>query len=629
MIRIFKDDIEIDVVKDTLTINRDNKFLDNDFKIQANSFPFMIIENEKTHRVLGSKQTTSGLRNTFHKVSVLTPEGTFEGELQILAYLKNFRKCNLRFYSPIYNLRDKKITEFLPDSVSVTGSAIPITAYEEKRETLINQTYINAWSTFGANLLTKGFPETLFNLPNYNYPNKYGGDLNEEDDWFYFKGSINGTYYENGVRYMHINSYYTFAGETVYDNHTVNAPQVYLLAPLKLAIESVGYSLRGSFYNNEFVRRILFYSEKDNLCEISLNNLILDIPYVAGGWKTVGSGLSIKQILFQLPVGKRYKVEIQLKNSSNIPIKGQVNASGAGGNVEVQLFENPPLDQIQTYSAEFVPPYTGTSTTDVAITFIKQSWLNLETVQFYHIRVYEIANRTGYISHPIINLQRFVPDWTFIDYINELKKLFNLKITPNDHNKTVSIDFFNGKFVASTGIKIDSLQIEEYETHEFDSLLLKYDNEEDTNVLVRKTNVLVGNNKVLEHSKEVLSKFKFMPVTSNGLILTKEIEDKGGVGLVIYNHLNAATSAPTENYQGFSLTLENIYNKNYNLSFKNYLHSGVFTTNGYLSNKQIKDLTAEDFVIIDNKRYYVNTMSYKETPNGLYETKLELLLMIY
>src|SRR5690606_17511737 len=131
---------------------------------------------------------------------------------------------------------------------------------EEKRETLINQTYINAWSTFGANLLTKGFPETLFNLPNYNYPNKYGGDLNEEDDWFYFKGSINGTYYENGVRYMHINSYYTFAGETVYDNHTVNAPQVYLLAPLKLAIESVGYSLRGSFYNNEFVRRILFYS---------------------------------------------------------------------------------------------------------------------------------------------------------------------------------------------------------------------------------------------------------------------------------------------------------------------------------------------------------------------------------
>src|SRR5690606_8333073 len=144
-------------------------------------------------------------------------------------------------------------------------------------------------------------------------------------------GSINGTYYENGTRYMRVNSYNTFVGEIVYDNYTVTAPQVYLLSPLKLAVESIGYKLKGNFYTNEFIKRILFYSEKNNLCEIKLNSLVMDIPYVSGGWKPVVPGVSIKTILFQLPVGKRYKVEIQLKNTSTVPVQAQVSVGGVGG----------------------------------------------------------------------------------------------------------------------------------------------------------------------------------------------------------------------------------------------------------------------------------------------------------
>lgn len=631
MIKIFKDNVEIEVYKETLTINRDNKFLDNDFKIQANSYPFMIVENESTRKALGSRLPTSTFRDTFHKVQVLTPEGTFEGELQILSYLKNSRKCNLRFYSPIYNLRDKKISEFLPERISVITSVgvEPNYGYEEKRDTLITKEWVDDWTTFGANQLNKGFPEVLFNFPDYSFPNKFGDDLQEDDDWFKFRGGINRTYYDAGIRYMSVNSYSVFAGEVRYDNHTVNSPQIYLLAPLKQAVESLGYKVKGNFYENDFIKRLLFYSDKDNLCEIELNDLIKEIQYVSGGWQMIGVGMSFKQILFQLPVGRRYKVEMEVKNLSTIPVKAQVNVSGVGGNVEVQIFENPPLNEIQTYSAEFVPPYTGTSTANVVITFVKRSWLISETLQINSIKIYEIAEKKGYLSHPIINLQRYVPDWSFIDYINELKKLFNLKITPNDHDKTISFDFFNDQFVQKTGVKIDSVYIDEFETHEFDSLLLKYDNEEDDNVFVTKNSITVAKNKLQEHTKEVGSKFKFMPVTSNGLILTEEIEDKSGVGLVIYNHSNTTTSAPVQNYQGYDLTLKNIYEKNYQLSFKNYLSSGVFPADAFLSNKQIKDIAQEDFVFIDNKRYYVNTMSYKETPNGSYETKFELLLMMY
>lgn len=631
MIKIFKDGIEIEVYKETLTINRDNKFLDNDFKIQANSYPFMIVENESTRKALGSRLPTSTFRDTFHKVQVLTPEGTFEGELQILGYLKNARKCNLRFYSPIYNLRDKKISEFLPERVNtVLGTSNPPTYnYEEKRTTLIPTAHIEKWKTYAANQLKKGFPEVLFNFPDFSFPHKFGDDLQEDDDWFKFRGGINRVYYDAGVRYMTVNSYYTFGGELHYDNHTVNSPQVYLLAPLKRAVESLGYTVKGNFYESNFIKRLLFYSEKNNLCEIELNSLVMNIPYVAGGWQIMGVGISLKQILFQVPVGRRYKVEMEVKNLSTIPVKAQLNVAGVGGNVEVQIFENPPLNEIETYSAEFVPPYTGTSVANVAITFIKQSWITAETIQFNSIKISEVAEKKGYLTHPIINLQRYVPEWSFIDYINELKKLFNLQITPNDHDKTISFDFFNDKFVQKTGVKIDSVYIDEFETHEFDSLMLKYDNDDDNNVFVTKSSITVAKNKLQEHTKEVASKFKFMPVTSNGLILTEEIEDKGGVGLVIYNHSNATTSAPAQNYQGYDLTLKNIYEKNYQLSFRNYLSSGVFPADAFLSNKQIKDIATEDFIFIDNKRYYVNTMSYKETPNGSYQTKFELLLMMY
>src|SRR5690606_12814684 len=98
MIRIFKGEYEIEVVKETLTLKRENRFMDNDFKIQSNSYPFMIIESDATRLALGSKESISVNRNVYHEVQVITPEGNFIGELQVLTYTKNFRKCNLRFF---------------------------------------------------------------------------------------------------------------------------------------------------------------------------------------------------------------------------------------------------------------------------------------------------------------------------------------------------------------------------------------------------------------------------------------------------------------------------------------------------------------------------------------------------
>jgi len=629
MITILKNGIQIEVVKESLTINRENKFLDNDFRIQANSYPFMIVENENTRQALGSRNETSVNRNTFHDVVVVTPEGNFEGELQVLSYLNNYRKCNLRFFSPIYKLKDKKIGEFLPERIStISGPIQPLYGYEETRTTLIESGFMNTWETYGPTILTQGFPNTLFNLPAVRYPDKYGSEIKEGDDWFFYRGVINNTFYDEGVKYMWSNSYYIVSG-VQYVHQTVNTPMVYLLAPLKQAAESLGYTVKGDFYTNSFVRRLLFYTEKNNLTTIDLRNLEMTIPYLNGGWEIAFINFNIKSILFQLPIGKRYEIEMQLKKTHNVPISAKIGTNGIAGNNVVDIFEDIPYNELQTVTAQFVTQSNGGSMGDVTVLFQRFSTITVEPFEVSYIRIYEVAEKKGYITHPIINLQRFVPDWSFIDYINEMKKLFNLKITTNDHDKTISLDYFNSKFVDKSGVEIDSIAINNPETVEFDSLMLKYDNDEDDNVFVTKDTINIGKNVVGEHTKEVASKFKFLPTTKNGLTMTEEIEDKGGVGLLIYDHEKTSTTYPVAEYAGFNLSLENIYNKNHQLSFTNYLTSVIYSPDAFLSKKQVRDITALDFIFIDNKRYYVNTMSYKETPNGSYQTKFELLLMMY
>ena len=633
MIKIFKEDIELDIVRETLSISKESKYLDNDFKVQANTYPFLIVENKKTRQILGSNHPTSKNRNTYHEVTVVTPEGVFMGELQILNYTSSYRKCNLKFYSKVYSLKDKKIGDFLPKNIyaNINQANPPSFNYEEKRETLIPNQYLNKWEEFGANILTKGFPQTLFNLPHYRYPDKFGEELKEDDDWFEYNGNVNGVFFDNGTRYMYSN-YYRDQNGVQFINQTVNAPQVYLLAPLYKALESIGYKMAGNFTTNEFVKRILFYSEKNNLTEIKLQSLELNIPTSAINsepWQAYGM-MKGKYIQFSVTAGKKYKVEIQFKNNTGFTVTGQINSNGINASIETQLFSDESLDVTQTYSAEFLAPLTNQNGTSlVQVTLLTNIWFVPEPLTIYSLKVYEIADKTGYLSHPIIDLSRYVPEWTFIDYLNEMKKLFNLKISADDHSKTLHLNFMNDQFTNRNGVNLKDLNVDNFETLEFDSLLLSYDNEEDDSVFVNKTQKVVGKNVLKEHTKEVKSKFKFIPVDNNGCTITKQIEDKGGVGLVIFKHNNPSSSYPINSYNGYSLSLSDIYSKQYELTFKNYLSSGLFSSSYYLSKKEIKDISQKEFIITNNKRYYVNKLEYKQTPQGMYDANLELILMIY
>lgn len=639
MIRIFKDEHEIEVVKETLTLTRDNRFMDNDFKIQSNSYPFMIIENEATRLALGSNISTSKNREQFHEVQVITPEGNFVGELQILTYTKNFRKCNLRFFSPLYTIKDEKINSFLPELISTHPTLIPDFGYEEKRNIEIPPALANTWNVFGADVSKKGFPETFFNLPTIYWKYKFGEKLDEDDDWFNYRGVVNEYVYDNGVRYASYNGYLLNNGVQFY-NVTVNAPKVYLLAPILAATASVGYKLTGSFVESEFVKKILLDSENDNLTEIELEKFIYDIP-TSGGWVEINSSTLKKKIIVNnvIQPGRRYRVDLKVKKILNNIVLGVVNVVSDLSQNSVMLFENVSMEDYEQISVEINGVSANNGVNRLEIEFYKihqifQVQTNANPLLIEDFKLYEIAEKKGFSTHPVINLQRFCPDWSFADYLNECKKLFNLKITTNDHEKTLNIDFFEDKFTDYSGVELESILIDDYDSVEFDSILLKYDNVHDDVVFVDKNEIKAGQILIQEHTKEVPSKFKYLPVEPNkGLSMSDFIDEKGGVGLLIYDHSHSLYTLPLANYTSneinYDLTLQNIFVNFHRKSFSNYLSGGVFPAKSVVDERTIKNIALLDFVFIDNKRYYVNSMKYKELSNGLFSVDFELLLMLY
>lgn len=632
MIKIFKNETELDYVKDTLSITKESNFLDNDFKIQSSTYPFLIIENQNTIDALGSRNVSSINREIYHDVTVVTPDGVYNGELQVLSYTNNYRKCNLRFFSPIYALKDIKIADFLPNRIyaSLDPDYEVDFDYEEKRSSVWPPEKTQIWAEFSAEIIKKGFPETLFNLPTYKFPNKFGEDLAEDHDWYQYNGQINAYWWWEGVRYGEFNRYSINSVDgVVFHNVTVNAPQVYLLSPLYIAMQSIGYTLKGTFYNHPFIKRLLFYSEKNNLTEIKIETFVKDIEYTTGGWSP-SDIFYTKAINFELTPAKKYRMDIKLKKKITGIVGARLKGEGVFNSINIEIFGTDSLDEELDYSITFSPPQDANFESHLEIELIStNNPATTEPLEILSWKIYEISDKTGYLSHPVINLQRYVPEWTFIDYLNELKKLFNLKITPDDHDKTLTLDFMADYFTNRKGVDFEGLNIQGYDTLENDSLLLTYDNTIDANVFVDKHSYNIGINQPALHTHEIRSKFKFIEINNNECIITEEVEDKSGVGLVIFEHgINKPTS-PLKSYLGYSLDLENIYKKNHEVSFKNYLFSGVFEAKTFLNSQELKKILSNDFIISNEKRYYINNVKYKTTQTGVYETTLELLLMVY
>ena len=101
IIRIVANGIELDFVRETLKIKKENNSFIPTFKVSYNSYPFLIVENSKTASALGTREITSVLKKKIVPVFVYEMGIPYYGELEIISYISGFRKCNLRFGSDI------------------------------------------------------------------------------------------------------------------------------------------------------------------------------------------------------------------------------------------------------------------------------------------------------------------------------------------------------------------------------------------------------------------------------------------------------------------------------------------------------------------------------------------------
>jgi hypothetical protein len=228
-----------------------------------------------------------------------------------------------------------------------------------------------------------------------------------------------------------------------------------------------------------------------------------------------------------------------------------------------------------------------------------------------------------YDMHPTVDFSRYIPDWTVIDFLNKIQKQFNLKVDFNDIEKTISLNFNEEDYlIGGKSVPINkSLEIAEINNVESESYVLKYENDIDATSLISLKTGAVRD----ENTTEIETAFKFIPFGHLTCELSKETEDKAGVGLIIYDPVKAPDIS--EHYMSKTLSIPgaggifSTFHKRW-LLFR--LNSGNVVLKGPFSKTELHQISTYMKVIVDSQKWLVKSIDYKENANALFDTELEL-----
>ncbi|MRX40564.1 hypothetical protein GJU43_14845 [Flavobacterium sp. LC2016-23] len=609
IIKIIANGIEIDIVKDTLTIKSENNALSRDFKVSASSFPFLVIENKKTKLALGTRDLASVKKVKIVDVIVFEGSEKYYGELQILSYLDGFRKCNLRYSSKIFTLMNKKISEFMPTVSVIPGEENPIPYSVESEDVIEGSEH---WQTYPLPFLDKNFPEVKWQFPTMSWINKFGVNLEPDDEWYLYKNRIND--YDNDG--LILNSVQIAENELVVKNKNVVSPQVFLLSPLYYALKSIDFKAVGSAMENEFLKRILLLSTKDNLTKANyIKQQFPPLHYVEGGnfWNT--------NFYYNITTPGTYYVKYRFEETTftgdeygrvfSISYAGGLKfAYSYGANRPSEVFEG---------ICEF--EVTGNEVSH-QLSFQYSTQENLMPV--YFLSALNNDNK-GNQMHPTIELGRYLPDWTFATYLNEIQNLFNLEITPDDFAKTLKFEFNEVTINnSSTFIVKKSLQFKSYDPAPYTAYLLKYDNDVDSALWITATGTEEYTSQKSDFCENLFSKFKFIPGTFTAN-LSEEVASRSGIGLMIYD----PSEKPFVSYNYLDQTLKidgekGIYAVFWKKFIKFLLQSSLVEVVGPFTEIEKNKIAKLKRIFIDHQEYMISVTESTETTQDNFMLKFKL-----
>jgi len=643
LIKIIANGIELNFVKETLTIKKDNNSFILDFKISHSSVPFLIIENKAAKDALGSRDITSVNKPIIIEVNVFESGKKYIGYLEQLSVIPGFRKCNLKYSSAAITLFNKKLNELMP-KIYINPLINPFPDYVETylNSSLAFEAYwfgpinIPGFISYNKTRMQLGFPDIKYQFPTIFDPKRYGEILANSEDWNFYQGKVN-NYDSDGFLVRNIVT--SNAGTVSVQNKNVISPQLYLLSPLLYAFKSIGFEIKGDFYTSDFIRRLLIYSKNDNLTTgiarayanfITMSMGLGGIPpqvSVFASSRINDLQLTGKAIFSFSAVGS-----YSFKWDYVIPFSDQTiddNFSAlylfkTGTNQVFELFHirRPVFNQQQHPTGSIVIDILSA---DVGVNFelVYLHW-NGALPSSYSVTYFDATNiKNTYIFNPTVDLNRYVPDWTFPTYLNELKKLFNLEINLDDLNKTININFVKNSLLDSKIYKSKrSLKVDLIEYQNFNKVEFGFDNGEENLIYYNKSGFTSPDSLPIDKVLSVKSKFKFLKFNGTGHVVNDDIKQNSNIGLMLLDPARAPYTS--DSYQGIILSISSLFIHFNKSVYKSRLNSCKVTVNGYFTETEVSKLNKVSKMYIDNQLYFVASTELTEDVNNLFSIKLDL-----
>ncbi len=621
-LRILVNNIELDHVREDMKIKEQNNSFSNSISVAHNTRPVRIVENKNAVAALGEFSIHAATKKRFFKCLVIRGAIRYNGILTQLDKIEGFRKCDLKYGSEINDVMDKKIASFIPDFNVKGWDFFP--AYTEESRGPHNAG--QEWLEFDQTIRGKIYPEVKWQFPQLDYKEKFGTDLSPDDSHYDYRGKINKRY----IGLLASNIFENTTEINTVSNQNVIAPQVFMLSPLYYAFNSIGYKLIGSIPSSQFFKRLLLLSFNDNMTKIvqSIKGIPVDID---------------------TPIWDRQLILGVLAYPNFTYIKLQDIVITSEGDFRVKYFFNMdfPAEQkhifgIQCYfdndrkgsfHNDRKGEYDGELNFSVSaaqvgqsVSIVFHSLLRILPTE-YDIEV--IKNEPDldfYDTHPTIDFSRYIPDWTTVEYLNNFQNLFNWKIEVDDVEKTVRIDQNGQDYLLNGPIHVirKSLKIEGLNNIEAESYVLKYDNKDDDFQFIS-SDLIQDNLEPNENTSVLETKFKYIPHRSGTSDLSKNLEDRAGVGLMIYDPSYEPNTSPE--YQGLNLKITGdggIFNTHwkawtlFRLSALNLVLKGPFTQTELFQIGKTKKL------YVDHQLYLVNSIEYEENSAALFETSIHV-----
>lgn len=610
IIRIVKDNLELDFVKETLTIRKENNALIRNFKVSHSNFPFLVVENKTTKQILGPREITSVNKKRVVTVDVYENDLKYYGELTIKEYLNGYRKCDLKYASPLLEIMNKKIAEFMPVISVVTG--LP-TSNDYIEESINPITGDSSWPDYVENIITQGFPNVKWNFPMMYWKDKFGADLESTDEWFAYKDFVN--FFDDAGNYL-LNTVVEEDLNFTITNVQVPMPQVYIQTPLFYALESIGFTSEGDFLNNSFIKKIMMLSFKNNLCKFYPSLPPEEISFGPLNFE----GLGYFKAVFNLTTASvgtyliRYRFTEPLYTGSG-PVTSKTFKVSFDGATDGYTHVRSATGKIYEAAVEI-----NVKESQLGLP-IKFSYLTPQnTMPDYEITIELKSEKASYKLHPTIDFSRYVPDWTFGTYLNNIKNWFNLDVDIDDLRNKLVINLNEEWFLNQVPVQLQkNLQIISYQQTPYEAFLLKHENDEDTALWITRESVEVYTNQNQVNAQTLDGKFKDIPILFETASLSDEIENKNGVGLIIYNHqLGPKTAA---SFDGKTLKIDGeggIYDVFWKKFLKFRINASVIELTGGFTKTEIGQILKAKRIYNHHQDYAVALLEYKELKQDNY-----------